>query len=81
VDIAISAGPLGPVPARLRRTEEFLRGKTWSVELIRQATAVLLDEAALRTSPHRATREYRQELLPTLLARTLTAAVERASEA
>ncbi|MBI3536317.1 MAG: FAD binding domain-containing protein [Chloroflexi bacterium] len=77
-DVAICAGPVAPVPMRARETEEFLRGKIFSEETLTRATEILLREAAPRTSAHRATKEYRVELLPMLLRETLTRAIERA---
>lgn len=78
-DVAISAGPVAPVPFRARRTEEYLRGKVFGEQVLADAAKVLLDEALPRTSPHRATKDYRLELLPVLLQQTLRAAVERAA--
>ncbi len=77
-NVAISAGPVAPVPFRAGKTEEFLRGKSLSEETVARAQAILLGEAGPRTSPHRATKEYRVELLPALFERTLRCAVERA---
>jgi carbon-monoxide dehydrogenase medium subunit len=77
-EVAISAGPVAPTPFRATRTEEFLRGKGLTDEVLRNAAQILLDEARPRTSPHRASKEYRYELLPTLLEQTLRQAVERA---
>ena len=76
--VAISAGPVAPVPFRAAQTEAFLRGRTWSHETCARATEILLGEARPRTSPHRATKEYRFELLPVLLEKTVSCAVERA---
>lgn len=76
--IAISAGPVAPIPFRARRTEEFLRGKIFEDALLKQATKILLSETSPRTSAHRATKEYRVELLPMLLEQTLRKAMERA---
>jgi CO/xanthine dehydrogenase FAD-binding subunit len=39
-----------------------------------QAVKILLEEVTPRTSPHRATKEYRFELLPALLRDVLTRA-------
>lgn len=78
-EVAISAGPVAPVPFRARRTEEFLRGKSLTDTVVEAAAQVLLSEVQPRTSAHRATREYRLELLPTLLEQTLRTAVERAT--
>ncbi len=76
--VAVSAGPVAPVPFRASKTEAFLRGQVWSPETCARAIEILLSEARPRTSPHRATREYRFELLPVLLEQTLSCVVERA---
>ncbi len=77
-DVAISAGPVAPTPFRAKQTEEFLRGKILSDEILQQAARILVSEAKPRTSAHRATKEYRYELLPALLKQTLAKAMERA---
>ncbi len=77
-DVAISAGPVAPTLFRAARTEEFLRGKVLDDATLEQAARVLLSEAQPRTSAHRATREYRVELLPTMLREVMTRAVKRA---
>ncbi|MBI4673918.1 MAG: FAD binding domain-containing protein [Chloroflexi bacterium] len=76
--VAISAGPVAPIPFRAKRTEGFLRGKILDDTVLQQAAQILVNEAQPRTSAHRATKEYRFELLPTLLKQTLRAAMERA---
>jgi carbon-monoxide dehydrogenase medium subunit len=76
-DVAVSVGPVAPVPFRARQTEMLLRGRSLDDALVREAAEVLVAEAKPRTSPHRSTREYRVELLPSLLEHTLTSAVER----
>lgn len=77
-DLAVSAGPVAPTPFRARHTEDFLRGKVLDDATLTQATRILLNEATPRTSAHRATKEYRCELLPTMLREVLTRAVDRA---
>lgn len=77
-EIAISAGPVAPIPFRAKRTEEFLRGKIFDADVLKQAAQILLQEASPRTSAHRATKEYRVALLPMLLEQTLGIAIERA---
>jgi CO/xanthine dehydrogenase FAD-binding subunit len=77
-DAAISAGPVAPTLFRATRTEEFLRGKVLDESTLEQAARILLSEAQPRTSAHRATREYRIELLPMMLRDVLTRAAERA---
>jgi carbon-monoxide dehydrogenase medium subunit len=79
-EIAVSAGPVAPIPFRAKGTEEFLRGKIFDEDVLKQATKILLQEASPRTSAHRATKEYRYELLPMLLEQTLRTAIERASK-
>lgn len=76
--VAISAGPVAPVPFRAKQTEEFLRGKILDDAVLQQAAQILVSEAQPRTSAHRATREYRYELLPALMKQTLLKALERA---
>jgi len=78
-NVAISAGPVAPTPFRARKTEEFLCGQVLDDETLARAAQVLLSEAQPRTSAHRATREYRIELLPTMLRQVLTRAVANAS--
>ena len=73
-DIRLAVGPARPRPLRARQTEAVLRGRELSGDVVGQATDVLLREAHLRTSPHRATVEYRRHLIGVLLRRTLTAA-------
>jgi carbon-monoxide dehydrogenase medium subunit len=76
----ISVGPAGPVPFRARQTEAYLTGKLFSAETIAGAQATLLAEAKFRTSPARATAEYRQELVVVLLKNALSTAWERAGK-
>lgn len=78
-EIAISAGPVAPVPFRATKTEAFLRGSVFDDRVLEEAAKILVGEAMPRTSAHRSTKEYRYELLPTLLRQTLGAALERAS--
>jgi len=78
---AIAAGPVAPTPFRAARTEAFLRGKPASADSLTEAIPVLLGECTLRTSPHRASAEYRREVLPALLREAMTRALERAARA
>jgi carbon-monoxide dehydrogenase medium subunit len=76
--VALAVAPVAPTPFRCQKTETFLTGKSATSESIGAAMAVLLSECKPRTSPHRATAEYRKEVLPVLLRRTLGKAIERA---
>ena len=80
LDIRIAAGPSGPVPRRLEKAEAAVRGKPLSAHVIAAAHEAALGEVSLRTSRHRATREYREDMVGVLLKTTLTEAVERASQ-
>ncbi len=77
-EVALAVAPVAPTPFRCTQTEAFLIDKPATAESIEAAVAVLLSECKPRTSPHRATAEYRKEVLPVLLRRTLSKAVERA---
>jgi CO/xanthine dehydrogenase FAD-binding subunit len=77
-DIRMSIGPAGPRPLRARKAEVTLRGKKLDEENIHHAYQMVLGEASLRTSPHRATKEYRCKLTGILLRDSLTTAYQRA---
>jgi CO/xanthine dehydrogenase FAD-binding subunit len=77
-EVALAVAPVAPTPFRCKQTEAFLTGKPATSESIEAAVDVLLSECKPRTSPHRATAEYRKEVLPVLLRRTLSKAIERA---
>jgi CO/xanthine dehydrogenase FAD-binding subunit len=79
-DLRIAIGPAGPVPFRAVETEAVLRGKRYEPDLIEQAIDCLQSEAGFRTSPHRATKDYRTHLAAVLLAEVFAAAWERAAE-
>ncbi|MGB9640801.1 MAG: FAD binding domain-containing protein, partial [Anaerolineales bacterium] len=74
VDIRIALGPAGPKPLRAHLAEEKLRGQRLSQVNLSEASAAILTEARFRTSPHRATAEYRQHLTGILLNETLNQA-------
>jgi carbon-monoxide dehydrogenase medium subunit len=78
-DIRIAVGPSGPIPFRASAAEAALRSKPMGEGAITEAIQALLGEARFRTSPHRATAEYRQDMSGVLLRHTLAAAWERSS--
>lgn len=78
VDARIAVGPGGPVPLRARAAEAALRGKSLTDETQQLAGEALLSEARFRTSPHRATAEYRRHVAPILLRELLQIAFDRA---
>ncbi len=81
VDAAIAIGPAGPIPFRALHAEAVLTdASTFDEGVIEAAIAAARAEVTLRTSKHRASRAYREELLPVLLRRVLTRAFARAVE-
>lgn len=74
----IAVGPVAPIPYRACATEAFLIGKPATDETVEAAIPVLLEECHPRTSAHRATSEYRREMLGVLLRQTIGATISRA---
>ncbi len=79
-DIRIAVGPAGPTPVRARSAEQLLRGRQPDATTLQQTLAALLSEARFRTSPHRATAEYRHHLAGVLLQETFSLAWQRSIE-
>lgn len=77
-DIRISVGPAGKVPQRGTAAENELRGKSFTKEIIHQAELAILDQLTFRTSPHRATSDYRKHICGVLLEQVIKTAWERA---
>lgn len=71
VNIRIAAGPTGPVPRRLTAAEDALRTQPLTNKSIAKAYYAAASEAQLRTSRHRATKDYRQDMLGHLLDKTI----------
>jgi CO/xanthine dehydrogenase FAD-binding subunit len=76
-DVRLSAGPAGPRPFRAHKTEAELKGKPYNDAVFQAACKVMDGEVSLRTSAHRATKEYRHKMIPVLLKRVLDTAVSR----
>jgi CO/xanthine dehydrogenase FAD-binding subunit len=76
-DIRIAVGPSGPVPRRMTKTEDVFRSMPLDDEIIRLAHQVMLSEAHFRTSPHRASKAYREKIASILLNQTIYEAFER----
>ena len=79
-DIRIALGPGGPIPFRASSTEEFLSGEKFSPSNIEQAYEILVQEVRLRTSPYRASSDYRKHLAKILFADVIEVAWERAGK-
>ncbi|MHB8112508.1 MAG: FAD binding domain-containing protein [Bellilinea sp.] len=78
--VRIAVGPAGPTPQRALAVEEFLYGKPYTTETAAQAVEVIRSTMKFRTSPRRATAEYRQHLVGVLLLEVLEKAWQRASK-
>jgi CO/xanthine dehydrogenase FAD-binding subunit len=63
---------------RLRQAEAALVGRRLDDEALAASVQAMATEVQLRTSRHRATSEYRRELLAPLLARAVRLAAHRA---
>ena len=76
-DVRICIGPVKPTPCRALAAEAALRGRTLTAALDDCVTAARA-EFVPRTSKHRATAEYRLEMIEVLLRRSLPLALQRA---
>jgi len=75
----IAIGPAGPIPFRSSDAEAALTAAPrFDERAIDDAIAAAQAQARLRTSKHRASKEYRHEMIAVLLRRVLTTAAERA---
>ena len=76
-DLRLAAGPSGPVPQRLAAVEASLRGQIFNRQTLEAGYQALLDNVHYRSSPQRASAEYRRELSSSLLFDTLETAWQR----
>jgi len=75
----IAVGPGGPKPWRARAAETSLVGKSATDEDFAAALDALLTDVTFRSSPRRATAEYRRYLVPALFAEAAKAAWDTAA--
>ena len=76
--VRVAAGPTGPTPRRIIPVEEYLRGQLMNPAACSHALDILLDTVHFRTSPYRASAEYRQHLVEVLLNDAMQIAWRRA---
>ncbi|HLE89565.1 MAG TPA: FAD binding domain-containing protein [Anaerolineales bacterium] len=76
--IRIAVGPGGPTPWRATDAEKALVGRPLNNEAINNALEALLAHVGFRSSPRRASADYRQHLVVTVFKDTLESAWERA---
>ena len=70
--VCIAIGPAGPIPFRAAAAEQALIDTAaFDEEAVDTAVQAALAQAELRTSKHRASKEYRREVLAVLLRRVL----------
>lgn len=79
--VRIASGPSGPIPRRIVSSEEALRNQSPSDDCIARAVDALLTEVSFRSSPHRASADYRRHLAGILMKETLQCAWQRAGNA
>ncbi len=72
----VAFGAVAPTPVRAPRIEELLKGKVFGEALIDDAKKLVPDETA-PIADIRASREYREHMLPIMFERGLKAAVAR----
>jgi carbon-monoxide dehydrogenase medium subunit len=77
-NVRIAVGPGGRTPFRAQATEKVLSGKPLTAETVTSALDVLLQEARFRTSPQRASADYRKHIVGGLFKDTLETAWTRA---
>jgi carbon-monoxide dehydrogenase medium subunit len=74
----VTIGPAGPTPFVAEQAMAYLTGKTATATTYATAAEVALEEAQLRASRHRASKEYRAEMIRVQLPKVLAKAIERA---
>lgn len=65
----ISMGPVGVGPKRATTAENWFAGKAFTLENIKEASRLALEDAAPRSNPLRGSKEYRTQTLPVLIER------------
>ncbi len=79
VAAAVAIGPAGPVPFRATEAERVLAGADrFDEAVLTTAVAAAQAQAELRTSKHRASKEYRREMVAVLMRRVVPTAFGRA---
>ena len=77
-DVRIAVGPGGPTPWRASAAEDSLRGQPYSPAAFASAREALLKQVGFRSSPRRASAEYRLHLIDNLFFVCLETAWKRA---
>ena len=81
LNAVIAIGPAGPIPFRATAAEDVLTNAgQFNEAVIEDVIAAAQKQARLRTSKHRASQDYRHEMIAVLLRRVLPKAVGRARD-
>ncbi|MBI4928020.1 MAG: hypothetical protein HY835_09660, partial [Anaerolineae bacterium] len=78
--IRIAVGPAGPTPQRAGAVENFLTGVMFNQANLDAAINLMNSSMRFRTSPYRATAEYRHHVAGVLFRDVITTAWERTFE-
>jgi carbon-monoxide dehydrogenase medium subunit len=73
-DIRIALGAVSPTPIRAKKAEMLLRGRPLTIEAIKQAAGLAVEDCK-PISDHRASAEYRKEMVAVLTARAIEQAI------
>lgn len=76
----IVVAPVAPLPFRLKKAEDVLRGAPISLETVNRAAEAAADEANPRDSALRGSAEYRKKMVKVLVKRALEQAIELARQ-
>lgn len=76
--IRIAVGPGAPTPWRAIEAEKFILGKPMNDETVNAALEAVLAQIGFRSSPRRASADYRRHIVEGLFKNTLQAAWQRA---
>lgn len=76
--IRIAVGPGAPTPWRATEAEKFMAGKPMSDEIANTALEVVLTQVGFRSSPRRASADYRRHIVTGLFRDVLETAWSRA---
>ncbi len=79
IDVRLAVGPAGPVPKRAAAVENALRGAVFNQPALEQARRTWQETVTFRSSPRRASAEYRCYLSGLLLEEGLERAWHRAA--
>ena len=73
-DIRIALGAVAPTPIRAKQAEAIVRGQRFSDELIEKAAEIAASESR-PIDDHRASAEYRREMVKVLVRRAINRAI------